>query len=142
MIQRNAIKLQKEKNSQYQELLADQLGKNANLQMSLDAFKERSNKKCKVKLYKSYQSELEEAKKEIEEMREKTQKVLEYKEMLEVNQLKAEAEQQMIKQIKEYSSKEQQTTPNETVFSKSILERDVKTNPKRDGTSSPNSNLD
>lgn len=77
-------------------------------------------------------------------MREKTQKVLEYKEMLqqEVNQLKAEAEQQMIKQIKEYSSKEQQTTPNETVFSKSILERDVKTNPKRDDTSSPNSNLD
>ena len=75
-------------------------------------------------------------------MRKKTQKVLEYKEMLEVNQLKAEAEQQMIKQIKEYSSKEQQTTPNETVFSKSILERDVKTNPKRDGTSSPNSNLD
>jgi predicted ABC-type ATPase len=60
----------------------------------------------------------------------------------EVNQLKAEAEQQMIKQIKEYSSKEQQTTPNETVFSKSILERDVKTNPKRDDTSSPNSNLD
>ena len=43
----------------------------------------------------------------------------------EVNQLKAEAEQQMINQIKEYSSKEQQTTPNETVFSKSILERDA-----------------
>ena len=53
-------------------------------------------------------------------MREKTQKVLEYKEMLQqqVNQLKAEAEQQMINQIKEYSNKEQQTTPNETVFSK------------------------
>ena len=95
--------------------------------MSLDAFKEKSKKKCKDILYKSYQSELEKAKKEIEEMREKTQKVLEYKEMLqqEVNQLQAEAEQQMIKQIKEYSSKEQQTTPNETVFSKSILERDA-----------------
>ena len=119
-IQRNAIKLSKEKNTQYQVLLADQLGKNADLQMSLDAFKERSNKKCKVKLNKSYQSELEEAKKEIEEMREKTQNVLAYKEMLqqEVNQLKAEAEQQMINQIKEYSNKEQQTTPNETVFSK------------------------
>jgi ElaB/YqjD/DUF883 family membrane-anchored ribosome-binding protein len=53
--------------------------------------------------------DLENAKKEIEEMREKTQKVLEYGEMLqqEVNQLKAEAEQQMIKQAKEYSSKEQ-----------------------------------
>jgi ElaB/YqjD/DUF883 family membrane-anchored ribosome-binding protein len=53
--------------------------------------------------------DLENAKKEIEEMREKTQKVLEYGEMLqqEVNQLKSEAEQQMIKQAKEYSSKEQ-----------------------------------
>ena len=54
MIQRNAIKLSKEKNTQYQELLADQLGKNANLQMSLDAFKEKSKKKCKDILYKSY----------------------------------------------------------------------------------------
>ena len=60
-------------------------------------------------------------------MREKTQKVLEYKEILqqEVNQLKAEAEQQMINKIKDYSNKEQQTTANETVFSKSILEREA-----------------
>jgi hypothetical protein len=127
MIQRNSIMLQKEKNAQYQELLADQVEKNANLQIILDASKAHRMKLNQAIKTKALNQELEEAKKEIEEMREKTQKVLEYKDMLqqEVNQLKAEAEQQMIKQIKEYSSKEQQTTPNETVFSKSILERDA-----------------
>ena len=125
MIQRNSIMLQKEKNAQYQELLADQVEKNANLQIILDASKAHRMKLNQAIKTKALNQELEEAKKEIEEMREKTQKVLEYKDMLqqEVNQLKAEAEQQMIKQIKEYSSKEQQTTPNETVFS--ILERDA-----------------
>jgi hypothetical protein len=37
--QRDALKLQKDKNAQYQELLADQVEKNANLQMSLNGTK-------------------------------------------------------------------------------------------------------
>ena len=54
-------------------------------------------------------------------MRENTQKVLEYKDILqqEVNQLKAEAEQQNVKQAKEYASTEQQTAPSEIIFSRS-----------------------
>ena len=67
-------------------------------------------------------------------MRENTQKVLEYKDILqqEVNQLKAEAEQQNVEQIqdgasaaKEYTSTEQQTAPSETIFSRSVFEREA-----------------
>ena len=65
-IQRNAIKLSKEKNTQYQVLLADQLGKNADLQMSFDAFKAHRMRLNQAIKTKALNQELEEAKKEIE----------------------------------------------------------------------------
>ena len=67
-------------------------------------------------------------------MRERTQQVLEHKDTLqqELNQLKAEADQQNVKQIqdsassaKEYTSTEQQTAPSETIFSRSAFEREA-----------------